>query len=233
VTPASAAILGCVLSGAWPASAFAEPARAGLEQSDLETWLAADPSQADATASDSHRQEVTLPPRRHGVVIEGSVGALGHLGDMRHVSPVAPWFRLQLGYEPLDWLMLYGAADVALASTSYAQRPPDKRGYALFGVSAGARVAWQPVSVLGFYLQADAGLSGVDQDVLATYGYADADRLRPFVGAVLGIEWFQVSPHYALAVYGGARDYVQNFERRNGSRAPIAWISGLAIRYAL
>jgi hypothetical protein len=167
------------------------------------------------------------------VVIEGSVGALGHLGDMRHVSPIAPWFRVQVGYEPLDWLMLYGAGDVALSSTRYAQRPPEKRGYVLFGVSVGARVAWQPFSVLGFYLQADGGLSSVDQDVLATYGYPDADRLRPFLGGMLGIEWFQVSPHYALALYGGARDYVQNFERRNGSRPPIAWVSGLAIRYAL
>jgi hypothetical protein len=233
VTPASAAILGSVLIGAWPASVYAEPARAELEQTDLESWLAADPGQADAATSDPQLDAATLPPRRHGVVIEGSVGALGHLGDMRHVSPIAPWFRLQLGYELLDWLMLYGAADVALSSTSYAQRPPEKRGYALFGASAGARVAWQPASVLGFYLQADAGLSSVDQDVLATYGYADADRLRPFVGGMLGIEWFQVSPHYALSLYGGARDYVQNFERRNGSRPPIAWVSGLAIRYAL
>jgi hypothetical protein len=233
VTPASAAILGSVLIGAWPARVYAEPARAELEQTDLEAWLATDSSEADSATSDPQLDEAALPPRRHGVVIEGSVGALGHLGDMRHVSPIAPWFRLQLGYELLDWLMLYGAADVALSSTSYAQRPPEKRGYALFGASAGARVAWQPVSVLGFYLQADAGLSSVDQDVLATYGYADADRLRPFVGGMLGIEWFQVSPHYALALYGGARDYVQNFERRNGSRPPIAWVAGLAIRYAL
>jgi hypothetical protein len=233
VTPATAALLGSVLIAAWPASVNAEPTRAALQQTELESWLAADPSQTDAAASSPAEEAVTLPPRRHGLVIEGSVGALGHLGDMRHVSPIAPWFRLQLGYEPLDWLMVYGAADVALSSTSYAQRPPEKRGYALFGMSAGARLAWQPISVLGFYLQADAGLASVDQDVLATYGYPDADRLRPFVGGMLGIEWFQVSPHYALAVYGGARDYVQNFERRNGSRPPIAWVSGLALRYAL
>jgi hypothetical protein len=53
------------------------------------------------------------------------------------------------------------------------------------------------------------------------------------VGAGLGIEWFQVSPHYALSVYGGARDYLQNFERVNGTKPPLAWLSGLAIRYTL
>ena len=94
-------------------------------------------------------------------------------------------------------------------------------------------MAWQPLAQIGFYLQGDGGLSSVTEDVLATYGYPDADRLRPYVGGTLGIEWFQISPHYGLALYGGVRDYFQNFERTNGEKPPLAWISGLAIRYAL
>lgn len=224
------------LVSAWPAVADADAglrADSELTQTDLDSWLDAEPVVADTGASQTELDAPQPAPRARGLVVEGSVGALGHLGDMQNVSPVAPWFRVQLGYELLDWLMLFGEGDVALSNTSFAQRPPEKRSYALFGAGLGARLAWQPLDALGFYLQGDAGISSVDQDVLSTYGYSDADRLRPYVGAGLGVEWFQVSPHYALSVYGGARDYIQNFERVNGTKPPLAWLSGLAIRYTL
>jgi hypothetical protein len=217
----------------WPGRSGAEPAEPELSGAQLESWLAEEPAQVDPTLSSADLEPPPTAPRRHGLVVEGSVGALGHLGDMRHVSPISPWFRLQLGYEPLDWLMVLAAADLALSSTTYAQRPPEKRAYALFGLALGARVSWHPLASIGLYAQADAGLASVDQDVLATYGYSDAQDLRPFMGASLGCEWFQISPHYALALYGGARDYFRNFERSNGTRLPLAWISGVALRYAL
>jgi hypothetical protein len=224
------------LVGAWPTVAAAGEAvrpDSDLTQTELDSWLDAEPVAADTGVSHAELDAPLPAPRARGLVVEGSVGALGHLGDMQNVSPVSPWFRLQLGYELFDWLMLFGEGDVALSNTSFAQRPPEKRSYALFGGGLGARLAWQPLDAIGLYLQGDAGLSSVDQDVLATYGYSDADRLRPYVGAGLGVEWFQVSPHYALSVYGGARDYLQNFERVNGTRPPLAWLSGLAIRYTL
>ena len=204
-----------------------------MTESALESWLAADPAQADAKPVGAELEAPPPPPRRHGLVIEGSVGALGHLGDMKHVSPVSPWFRLQVGYELFDWLLLSGQGDVALSNTGFAHSPPDQRSYALFGFGVGARVAWQPWSALGFYLQGDGGLSSISEDVLSSYGYRDAAELRPYVGGTLGVEWFQINPHYGLAAYGGVRDYVQNFERTNGAQPPIAWVSGLAIRYTL
>jgi hypothetical protein len=216
-----------------PLAVAAEPAPSGPTELELEAWLSADPAEPDAAVSSAELEPPPPAPRKRGLVVEGSAGALGHVGDMQHVSPVSPWFRLQLGYELFDWLMLLGAGDVALSSTAFARSPPDKRSYALFGVGAGVRLAWQPLTALGFYLQGEAGLSSVDQDVLATYGYPDADRIRPFFGGMLGIEWFQISPRYALSLYAGARDYVQNFERTNGERPPIVWVSALAIRYTL
>jgi hypothetical protein len=221
-----------VLAASLPAAA-AEPEAQGMTDASLEAWLATDPAEADTQPVTAELAAPAAPPRRHGVVIEGSVGALGHLGDMKHVSPAAPWFRLQLGYEVFDWLLVFGQGDVALANTAYAHRPPDKRAYALFGVGAGARLSWQPWTALGFYLQGDAGLSSVNEDVLSTYGYPDAASLRPYFGGTLGLEWFQINPHYALAVYGGVRDYVQNFQRTYGANPPIAWVSGLALRYTL
>jgi hypothetical protein len=228
----AAAIGGCAALGAGPAGSRAaeSPTSAQLTDENVDAWLRLEPEQVDAS-DDADLAAPELPPRRHGVVIEGSAGALGHLGNMREVSPAAPWFRLQLGYELFDWLLLFGQGDVAFSSTSFAQRPPDKRSYALFGFGAGARLSWQAFSAVGFYLQADGGLASVDEDVLATYGYPDADRLRPFVGAAVGVDWFQLSPHYALSISGGARDYFQNFERVYGTRPPIAWLGGVAIRY--
>jgi hypothetical protein len=94
-------------------------------------------------------------------------------------------------------------------------------------------LSWQAFRSVGFYVQGEAGFASVNQDVLATYGYPAADRLRPFAGGALGLEWFQLSPHYALAWFGGVRDYFQNFDRINGSRPPLVWFSSVAIRYAL
>jgi hypothetical protein len=213
-------------------SAASEGGNVELTEPALESWLNRAPEEGEASGG-AELGAPPLPPRRHGLVLEGSVGALGHLGDMRTVSPIAPWFRLQLGYELLDWLMLLAQGDIALSSTSLAQRPPGERGYALFGVGAGARLAWQPLTSIGFYVQGDAGAASIDQDVLGTYGYPDADRIAPYAGASLGIEWFQTNPHYGLSLSGGARDYFQNFERINGERPPLAWFSSVSIRYAL
>lgn len=219
-------------AAAEPAKAAA-PAQPAVTDATLEAWLAQDPAEADTSPLTAELEAPPPPPRRHGLVIEGSVGALGHLGDMKHISPAAPWFRLQVGYEVFDWLMLFGQGDVAIANTGYAHRPPDKRGYALFGFGLGPRLSWQPHRSFGIYLQGEGGLASVNEDVLSTYGYRDAAQLRPYVGGNLGLEWFQINPHYALAAYGGVRDYIQNFERTYGANPPIAWVSGLALRYTL
>lgn len=221
---------------AWSAVAAGDEPEAGvseLSQLELETWLDKEPAESTVDEPSTEPEAPPLPPRRQGLVVEGSVGALGHLGDMQVISPISPWFKLQIGYEVFGWLMLFGAGDVALSSTGLANRPPEKRGYALFGMSAGARLAWQPFTALGLYLQPAVGLASVNHDVLSTYGYPDADRLRPFAEGTLGIEWFQVSSHYGLSLYGGARDYFQSFQRINGTKPPLVWLSGVAIRYAL
>jgi hypothetical protein len=204
-----------------------------LTREEVEARLDAEPGEVDVDAPEPELLPLPPPPRRHGVVIEGSVGALGHLGDMKYVSPAAPWFRLQAGYELFDWLMLFGEADVALSRTTHANRPPEPRTYALFGFGAGARFTWQALERVGFYLQGDLGLASVSEDVLSTYGYPDADRLRPYFGGFLGVDWYQVNPHYALSFNVGVRDYVETFERIAGERPPITWMSALALRYAL
>lgn len=205
-----------------------------LTQSELDSWLEADAAAVSTPRRDAE-QDIGVPPRstRHrGWVVEGTIGALGHLGHMRNVSPTSPWFRLQVGYELFDWWMLYGEGDLALSSTEYASGPLAQRGYALFGFGIGTRLAWQAFDDVSFFVQGGAGLSSVNHDVLSSFGYPEADRLRPYVGGMLGVEWFQISPHYALSLMGGVRDYLRNFDRQGGVREPIAWMGGLGLRYA-
>src|SRR4051812_7261506 len=47
------------------------------------------------------------PPRKSGVVVEGSVGAMGFLGKLNTVSPAASSFHAQLGFEPLRSIMVF------------------------------------------------------------------------------------------------------------------------------
>jgi hypothetical protein len=67
--------------------------------------------------------------------------------------------------------------------------------------------------------------------VLTTYGYPETTHFKAYFGGNLGLEWYALSPHYALSVYGGVRDYPDAFARTGDSRTPLAWLSGASVRY--
>ncbi len=214
------------------ASARAEEATPSLE---LEAWLDEDlkPQRAAPGTEPPEEPAIVAGPRRRGWVVEAAVGALGHLGDMKSVSPVAPQLRLQIGYELADWAMVAAHGDLALSSTRYAGERAETRAFSVFGFGLGPRLTWPMLADWSLYLQGEAGLYTVSEDVLATYGYLEADRFRLGYSALLGLEWYQVSPHYALCLYGGARLYPDTFARRGSNEPPLAWLGGLALRYAL
>ncbi|HET9932401.1 MAG TPA: hypothetical protein VFQ35_16970, partial [Polyangiaceae bacterium] len=105
-----------------------------LSTEEVEAWLAR-PSGApnQDTLAPSAEEAPPPPPRKHGFTIETGVGALTHLGPLSHVSPTAPWFHLQVGYEPFRWLMVFAEGDLSFANTSYAAQPPPTRTYRLYG----------------------------------------------------------------------------------------------------
>jgi hypothetical protein len=98
-------------------------------------------------------------------------------------------------------------------------------------VGAGLRGTAKAGERVGLYLQASLGGAEVTDDVLVTYGYKDAGKFNLYLAAELGAEWYQVSPHWALAIHGGVRDYTSTFKREFSSKPPLAWVSGLALRY--
>ncbi len=216
------------------ARAAEEPRERQITPSEVESWLDSSSNgkaQADTGADEDDALAPPPPPRHKGIVAESTIGAFGQIGDMKHVSPIAPWFRLQLGYEPLRFLMVFAEGDLVLANTSYAHPPPPPRTYALWGLGAGLRGTVKASDRVGLYLQGSVGGAEVNDDVLGIYGYPDANKLSLYFAGELGVEWYQVSPHLALAVHGGVRDYTATFKRDESTGPPLAWVSGIALRY--
>lgn len=221
-----------LLLTAHAARAAEGPRERTITPGEVESWL--DSKGKDPNADAGEAEEAFAPPpppRHHGVVVESSIGAFGQVGDMKHISPVAPWFHLQLGFEPLRFLMAFAEGDLVLADTSYAHPPPPPRTYALWGFGAGLRFTVKASDRVGLYLQGSLGGAEVTADVLGIYGYPNADKLKLYVGGELGVEWYQVNPHLALAVHGGVRDYTATFARDLATGPPLAWVSGLGLRY--
>jgi hypothetical protein len=222
------------LSALHAAAQDEEPERRTMTQQEIEAWLDARnvPGSRDVDAVEEQPEAPPPPPRAQGFVLQGSVGALGHLGPLKNVSPTAPWFHLLFGFEPLSFLMAFVEGDVAFASTSYANPPPEPRSYAFYGFGGGLRLTLHPTDRVGVYAQGSVGFSSISEDVLHVYGYEDADSLNLYYGGMLGVEWYQVNPHYALALHGGVRNYDAGMARDVGGGAAIAWIGGASIRYA-
>src|SRR6185295_15152 len=165
------------------------------------------------------------PPRKSGVVVEGSFGAMGFLGKLNTVSPAASNLHLQLGFEPFRWLLVFGEGDLAFTSTRYS---PPSRGYAIYAFGGGGRLTVGLSDRISAYGQADFGLTAVKGDVLHSYGFYDAQNLNGYFGATGGLEWYQANPHYALALYAGVRSS-QGFQRTLPGDTGLAWRGGLAI----
>ncbi len=215
------------------ASAAAEPKERNITSDEVVSWLDSNGDKPPLADSGVEEEELAPPPapRHKGFVVESGVGALGQLGEMKHISPIAPWFHLQFGYEPFRFLMAFAEADLVLANTSYGHQPPPTRTYSLWGFGAGLRGTVKASERVGLYLQVSAGGAEVSSDVLASRGYRDADGFNLYLAGELGVEWYQVSPHLALTLHGGIRDYTSTFKRDESSQPPLAWVSALGLRY--
>ena len=91
-----------VLSVSLSAVAQEEPPARQMTQQEIEAWLDARavPGTRDVGAVQEPPEAPPPPPRDHGFVLEASLGAFGHLGAMKNVSPTSPWFHVQFGFEP-------------------------------------------------------------------------------------------------------------------------------------
>jgi len=220
-----------VLPCAFPSVARAQEPEQGPSQRQIESFLAEKPVSPDVTKPTDAPEAPPPPPRRHGFVVESSVGAQTQLGAMRHISPTSPWFRTAFGWEPTKWIMLLAQFDVTVSSTSFASPPPGPRGYALYAGSIGIRGTIAIGTSVGVTVQGEIGGAKISENVLSTYGFQNADTVNPFFGAVLGLEWYQVSPHVALGARGGIRSYGELFDRSIGGGGSLGWTAAVTLRY--
>jgi len=168
------------------------------------------------------------PPRKKGFVVESQVGVMGFIGELNNVSPPASRFSVQFGFEPLRWLMVFAEGDLGFTSTRYS---PPSRGYALYGFGGGARLT-TPIfgDHFAFYGQGDVGLMRTSTDVLHTYGFHDAENFNIYFGGLVGFEWYQVNPHYALVISGGVRNTPGLKRAVTGDHA-LAVLGSAGLRY--
>jgi hypothetical protein len=169
--------------------------------------------QSDTQAPTSTLPEAPLeapppPPRHKGLVAEASLGALGFMGQFRHVAPTAPWYHAQLGYEFTRWLMLFGEGELAFTSTGEAQDESHSYSFPIFGFGGGVRVTVHPTERVAIYAQGsiDAMKADVPTGALVVVGFGNAESLQPAFAGRLGVEWYQLDRHMALGLAVGFRD---------------------------
>jgi hypothetical protein len=173
-----------------------------------------------------------LRPRHNGLVLESTLGVLGFAGQFRHVAPTAYWLHGQLGYEVLPWLMLFGEGELAFTDTSEASDPSHVKAFPMWGFGAGARITFHATDRVAFFAQGSIdGLTAVvPHDALAVYGYRSAESLNASFGVRVGIEWYQIDRHLALAAQVGVRD-AQGFSNFIANDFPLMWDAGAGVRY--
>ena len=175
------------------------------------------------------------PPRPHhkGVVLESTVGALGFVGQFRHVAPPAYWMHLQVGYEVTDWLMVFGEGELGETDTSVSQDESHNLGFPLWGFGGGLRATIHPTDRFAFFVQGEGGAltAYVPRGSLSILGFRNAEGLNGSVGGRLGVEWYHFDRHMALTAQGGVRDAMGFAKLVGATDLPLMWDAGGGFRY--
>jgi hypothetical protein len=192
------------------------------------------PVTEDLTARDLATEAPPSTRYKKTLVLDSSLGAMAFMGKFGKVAPPGPWMHVQLGYEVLKWLMLYGEGEIAFTDTSNNQAAPNTRAFPLFGFGGGARFTARFTDRFGAYLQGGLGAMKADiaTNALGLLGFRDAESLGLYLGGRLGVEWYQLDRHFALGLNAGIR-LAQGFEKIGASRdTPLAIDGGASLRYA-
>lgn len=220
------------LAGARRAHAEEPPAERALTTNEIEAWLDRSSSAPPVdNATPGPEEAPPPPPRKHGVTVESSVGAMSHLGPLSHITPTSPWFHLKVGFEPWRWLLAFAETDLTFSNTSYAHPPPPARTYRLYGFGGGVRGTLAFSERFGAYVEGSGGLAETSADVLEIYGYRKATKWSPYFGGQLGLDWYPVNPHLALSLHGGVRSYQSGLRRERSNEMALLALGGLALRY--
>ena len=219
-------------SGVAPAPATATSPTA--EQIEAAVKADAEPK-TPLTAEAPHVDDAPLQPlpRRKGLVLEGSLGALAFFGQFRRVAPTAPWLHMQVGYEVLHWLMVFAEGELAFSDTSVSQDSSKSRAFPIFGFGAGPRFTLHPTERVAVYGQVSLGAlkADVPSGAFAVLGFGKAESLGLSYGARLGVEWYQLDRHLALGVGIGVRNATGFTKTFAGKDRPLMGDASASLRY--
>lgn len=175
------------------------------------------------------------PPYEKSVVLDSAIGAMGFFGEFGKVAPPGPYFRTQLGYELVKWLMVFGEGELSFTDTSEREAPPRTRVFPIYGGGAGARFTIRFGERVGIYGQPSVGLlkADVGRNALGNLGFRDAESFDTYLCGRLGFEWYQLDRHFALGVTVAAR-LAQGFgiTRVGTSDTPLVGDAAASLRYA-
>lgn len=175
------------------------------------------------------------PPYKKSLVLDSSIGAMGFFGEFGKIAPAGPYFRTQLGYELLKWLMVFAEGELSFTDTSVKESPPRTRVFSIYGGGGGARFTVRFGDRVGIYAQPSFGLLKADvaKNALGNLGFKDAETFDTYLAGRLGFEWYQLDRHFALGVTLAAR-LAQGFgtTRVGTSDTPLIGDAGVSLRYA-
>ncbi len=200
-----------------------------VDTSNLTTLPAADTSKPPAAPDDPP----PVQPHKRGIVLQSALGAMGFVGQFRKVAPPAPELRLQAGYEPFKFLMVFGEGNLFFTDTSNLQNAPKTHAFAAFGFGAGLRGTVHITDPVAIFVEGNVGFAKADiaKSALANIGYKNAETLNLYFGGHLGVEWYQLDRHLALGLLGGVRDLTGFKKTVGASDTPLAWDGALSLRY--
>ena len=166
-------------------------------------------------------------------MIESRLGALAFLGDFRHVAPTAPWWHMDLGYEFLKWLAVFGYGELSFTDTSGAEGASNAFAFPIYGFGGGARATVHATPRVALFLELDAGAMRADvpKGALAVLGFANAESFGATFGGRLGVEWYQVDRHLGFGLDVGLRDATGFAEQFVGTGLPLMLDASGAVRY--
>ena len=173
------------------------------------------------------------PPRHKGLVLESRLGALVFLGDFRHIAPTAPWWHVDLGYEIVRWLAVFGYGEVAFTDTSEVETGANVSAFPMYGFGGGLRGTVHATPRVAFFLEGDGGTlrADVPRGTLVNLGFANAETFGLAVGGRVGVEWYQVDRHLAFGLDVGLRDALGFAEQFIGTSPPLMLDASGAVRY--
>jgi hypothetical protein len=172
-------------------------------------------------------------PRKKGLVLENSLGALGYGGQFRHVAPPGVWVHGQLGWELARWLMFFGEGEMTYTDTSEAQDETKAHAFPIFGFGGGMRFTLHFTERVAAFVQGQVGAlkADVPTNELTVLGFRNAESFNVYFGGRLGLEYYQVDRHLAIGIMGGARD-AQGFAKlATAGDTGLMWDAAATIRY--